>query len=126
MHSGSYFRLIQRVHTTYGVMEECQWQYCIPLREISCEETAHYMHFCNWTNQVTHLISLTFIIAFKSTTLVCWYSNTLIDELNGFYDNSPHHFRDVCTTIIVRKYVNRCFNTFSNTRMPIGCFISGI
>lgn len=83
-------------------------------KQVSGKDTVHYLHSCNWTNRVygTDIFDLNTDsrLFFFSAGMCC--IERALTFISGFTPQGTHHFRDVCSTILGRKYVNRFFEYF--------------
>ena len=83
-------------------------------KAISCDDTAHYLHSCNWTSRVfatdVYDIKLDYHLFFYSLGLVTIEGGHSM--LQGFTKQGTHHFRDICGTSLGRKFVNKFFQYF--------------
>jgi len=83
-------------------------------RSMSCGDTVHYMHSCNWTSQVMG----TDIYDFNANVRLGAYAGGLLaiesflPLLDGFRTQSVSHFRDICTVSLGRQFVNNYFRYF--------------
>lgn len=83
-------------------------------RRMSCDDTAHYMHSCNWSSWVlgTDVFDLS-----ESKRLHCYAGGLFTIEtgltmMDGFSKQGAFHFRDICTVMLGRKHVNKFFRYF--------------
>ena len=78
------------------------------------DDTAHYMHSCNWTGKVLG----TDVYDFSALGRLHYYAGglftveTSLAMLDGFSKHGTYHFRDVCTVTLGRHYVNNFFRYF--------------
>ena len=83
-------------------------------KRMSCENTAHYLHSCNWSSRVYG----TDIMDLNEQCRLQFYSSGLctIEQglafLHGFTKQGCYHFRDSCSTVLGRRYCNQFFRYF--------------
>lgn len=74
-------------------------------KTVSCEDTAHYLHSCNWTSRVfgtdVYDLNLDWRLFFYSIGLTIIETGNSMDE--GFTKQGTYHFRDVCAVALGRK-----------------------
>eukprot|EP00957_Ditylum_brightwellii_P204271 15338449-Ditylum_brightwellii.AAC.1 len=94
-------------------------------KQISCEDTVHYLHSCNWTCRVFG----TDIMDLNKACRLHFYSGGLtsieggLALHDGFTKQGVYHFRDICTTILGRKYCKQFIKYFfANQDVNCGCF----
>jgi len=94
-------------------------------KQISCKETAHYLHSCNWTSRVYGAD----IYDINQKVRLYYYSGGLhliekgLAFFYGFTRQGVYHFRDVCTTVLGRNFCNRFFKYFfANQDVKCSCF----
>lgn len=83
-------------------------------KRMSCDETAHYMHSCNWVDRVLG----TDIYDFTVNSRLHYYAAGMftiersLSMLDGFTGQGAYHFRDICTVALGRRYVKNFFRYF--------------
>ena len=92
-------------------------------RQLSCDETIHALHSCNWTQLVygTDVFDLD-----EKCRLYFFASGLYMIGICGGGDGGRSqciHFRDVCGIILARKYVKNYFRYFfAGQAVNCGCF----
>jgi len=96
-------------------------------KEISGHNTIHYVHSCNWTSRVYG----TDILDINDKAKLFFYSLGLItcEQSAGIYigiaENAPHHYRNICSIGLGRKYVDTFFRYFFHGEdVSCACFAS--
>lgn len=94
-------------------------------KQVSCQETAHYFHSCNWSSRVMGTDIFDFArdgrIDIFSSGLAFIESSLLFHH--GFTKQGTFHFRDVCSPILGRRFVHKFFQYFfQNETVNCSCF----
>ena len=94
-------------------------------KKVSCEDTAHYFHSCNWTTRVfatdVYDLILDCRLYFYSAGLFAIESSHSL--LEGFTKQGTNHFRTTCATVLGRKFVHKFFQYFfEGQRVNCSCF----
>jgi len=81
-------------------------------KAVSCEDTAHYLHSCNWTSRVfgtdVYDLNLDCRLFFYSIGLIIVEtSHSSMDE--GFTNQGTYHFRDISAAVLGRKFIDEFF-----------------
>ena len=83
-------------------------------KNVSCKDTAHYIHSYNWTSRVygenIFDLSTKFHLHFFSAGLV--YLGNSKSIFMGFTEQATPHFRDICGVALGRYFVNKFFQYF--------------
>lgn len=103
-------------------------------KKISCIETAHFLHFVNWTTRVYGADAMDLNInarlqMYAAGLQLCDYTTILSP---GIRKGMPSHFRNLCGAVLGRKFINSflqyffdgedvkcaCFNGNEGTPLP--------
>jgi len=95
-------------------------------KDMSCEDTAHHLHSCNWTARVfgtdVYDIHLDYHLSVYSTGLAHIELGHAL--LEGFTKQGTYHFRNIGRMSLGRKFVNKFFQyCFEGQTVNCSCFV---
>ncbi len=87
-------------------------------RQLSCNKTMHVLHSCNWTQQVYG----TDIFDLNDQCRLYYFAAGLFHISMVKREMGAHHFRNVCSISLARKYVKKYFRYFfDGQNVTCGC-----
>ena len=96
-------------------------------KEISGLNTIHYVHSCNWTSRVygTDIFDVNDKVKLFFYSLGLFTCEQSAGNYIGIAENAPHHYRNVCSIALGRKYVDAFFRYFFHGEdVSCACFAS--